>query len=98
MGKRPQRQQLKTEGIEGTSFAKPRRDRNWDKEHNDQVASYRIPVGLKQTIKDIAEQLNVSPADVARALLENGLDAYERGNLQLAPQPKQQGQTLYPKS
>ena len=52
------------------------------------VTSYRIPSDLAEAIKQIAAELNVSPADVARVFLSEGLQAYKAGRLILTPKPE----------
>ena len=80
--------------ITGATLRGKQRDRTWDAAHNYQVAGYRLPIELKQAIKDLADKLGVSPAEVARAFFEHGLEAYQRGDIDLTPAPK--GKTLYP--
>jgi|APSaa5957512622_1039677.scaffolds.fasta_scaffold127032_1 hypothetical protein len=92
----PRRDPAKTSDakITGTTLKGKKRDRSWDAEHNYQVAGYRIPLELKQAIKDLAVKLGVSPAEVARAFFEYGLEAHQRGDIDLTPAPK--GKTLFP--
>ena len=78
----------------GTTLRRKKRDRSWDEKHNSQVAAYRLPLEIKQAIKDMATELDVSTAEVARALLEHGLKAYDAGDLKLQPTTKDK--TLYP--
>lgn len=52
------------------------------------VTSYRIPSDLAEAIKQIADDLSVSPADVARVFLSESLQAYKAGRLVLKPKPE----------
>lgn len=71
---------------------KPKRDRAWDAKRS--KATYDLPPALIARIKAIADELaaehqgaKVRVSDVARLLLEAGLDAYEAGELQTELQP-----------
>ena len=94
----PRRDPAKTSDakITGTTLKGKKRDRSWDAAHAVEVASYRIPPELKQAVKDIAADLGVSPADIARLFLERGIDDYQAGKIDVKPQPKQTGMTIYP--
>lgn len=52
------------------------------------VTSYRLPTELAEAVKQIAADLGVSPADVARVFLSEGLQAYKDGRLVLHPKPE----------
>jgi len=51
------------------------------------VTSYRLPTALAEAVKQIAADLGVSPAEVARVLMERGLRDYKSGDLVLHPKP-----------
>ncbi len=76
-----------------------KRDRSWEKEHRAAgVVTYRgIPVELNQRVKEIAEELGVPVGEVARALLEYGVQAFEEGRLDLTPQPAKARFSLFPR-
>jgi hypothetical protein len=84
----PQRRSIEG-GADGLTYGHAKRDRSWDAEHNYQVASYRIDAELKQAIKDIADKLKGSTADIAGIFLQYGLDAYQAGDLKLSAEPKE---------
>ncbi len=75
--------------FESLPVAAPReRDRAWERKHQDRKAVYRgVDPKAALRVKQIAADLNVPTGEVARALLEYGLDAYSRGDLNLAPRP-----------
>ncbi len=60
------------------------RDRTWEKGHRG-ITIRGIPLDLRQEIKDIADHLNASSDDAARAFLEYALECYKRGELQIEP-------------
>ena len=75
--------------------SRAKRNRDWERKHL--KVTYRdIPPELNDTMKDIAVELSVSVSDVARAFLEYGLKAYERGELSLTPSFLIGKMTLYP--
>jgi hypothetical protein len=85
--------------------SKAKRDRSWEAEQRERLGqvSYRgIPAELNDRISALAEQLDVIKGEVARALLEHGLAAYDRGELELAVEEKPEYEggrrrhTLYP--
>jgi len=93
MSKNKERQKTEIK-AEGLTFERPKktakpRDRSWDKEHNYQVASYRINQKVKQEIKDMSNKLKVSPGDLVEFLLFYGLEAYKRGDLKIEREPKE---------
>ena len=94
----PRRDPAKTSDakITGTTLKGKKRARPWDAAHAVEVASYRIPPELKQTVKEIASDLEISPAEVARLFLERGVKDYQAGKIDVKPQPKQTGMTIYP--
>ena len=94
----PRRDPAKTSDakITGTTLRGKQRDRTWDAAHAVEVASYRIPPEMKLEVKEIAAELGVSPADVARLFLERGINDYQAGKIDVKPQPKQTGMTIFP--
>jgi hypothetical protein len=78
---------------------KKQRDRSWEKQENNRPMLFRrVPPGLRDAIKEIADSLQVRVDDVARAFLEFGLLAYQKGNIQIQPVLSEGRLTLYPKS
>lgn len=76
------------------------RSRQWEKDHLPCKAMYRgVDPHLALKVKQTAGQLLVPVGDVARALLEYGLNAYAAGDLELNPRlnPNGMRMTLYPK-
>ncbi len=72
------------------------RDRSWDAKRS--KTTYDLPPELIQKIKDIAGELGeeramVKVSDVARLLLETGIEQYEAGELKAKPRPT--GFTLF---
>lgn len=63
------------------------RSRQWDKAHNPSVASYRITTELKERIKNLAEELQVSPGALVVRLLDYALAAYDNGDLPITVEP-----------
>ena len=64
------------------------RDRSWERRHQHKKAVYRgVDPKAALRVREIATELNVPTGEVARALLEYGLDAYGRGDLNLVPRP-----------
>ena len=79
-------------------YEKKKRNRNWEQQHNHTRVTYRgVPQHLVETIKEVAETLQVNTGDVARAFLEFGLNCLEEEEIQLNPKPKAQRMTLFPK-
>ena len=71
-----------------------KRNRQWDAGHP--TKSYRgIPEAVDAAIRDLAAELNVNKGEVARALFEYALRAYEQGELTLQPQFRTGRMTLY---
>ncbi len=76
-----------------------RRDRSWDAQRS--KATYDLPAPLIERIRDIAKELaggapgaKVKTSDVARLLIEAGLEQYEAGKLKTDLYPT--GFTLFP--
>ena len=82
--------------------ASPRkRNRKWEKEHLSQKAVYRgVDPKLALKVKSIADELFVPTGEVARAVIEHALRAYEQGelNLHARPNPYRMRMTLFPTS
>ena len=77
------------------------RNRGWEREHQDQKVTYRgVEPKLALKVKYIAGELCVPEGEVARAVIEHALRAYERGELDLYPRPDpdRMRMTLYPDS
>jgi len=77
------------------------RNRGWERAHQDQKVTYRgVEPKLALKIKHIAGELSVPEGEVARAVIEHALRAYERGELDLYPRPdpERMRMTLYPDS
>ncbi|MBT3313039.1 MAG: hypothetical protein HN390_00355 [Anaerolineae bacterium] len=81
--------------------AEPRqRKRDWERAHQNEKVVYRgVDPQAALQVRQLAEELNVPVGEVARALLEHGLIAYSRGDLNLAPRlnPERLRMTLFPK-
>jgi hypothetical protein len=78
-----------------------RRNRQWEKEHQSQKAVYRgVDPKLSLRVKSIADELKVPTGEVARAVIEYALRAYEQGDLDLHPRlnPDRLRMTLFPTS
>lgn len=74
---------------------KSARDRRWEQDHP--AATYRgVPPELHTQLKTIANELEVTLDDVARAFLEFGLWCFDQGELQIEPVLNQK-LTLFPK-
>lgn len=99
---KPSAQTLESQTIKPLDFipsAEPRkkRERQWEKAHRGQVATYRgVPSEMHQTILRLAENLGVPVDEVARAFLEYSLAHHKSGQLPIRPYPKAQRMTLYP--
>lgn len=57
--------------------------------------TYRIPVALKKTVRDLAEENIVPVGEMVWYLINHSLTALHAGNLHLRPVPRQAGQTLF---
>ncbi len=75
--------------------SKAKRRRGWEREHP--ATSYRIPLELREAVKKVATQLGVPTDEVARALLEHGLAAYQAGQLRLHAAPTEGRFSLFPR-
>jgi hypothetical protein len=85
--------------LAGRPRPRPKRNRDWDRKRS--KVTYDLPAGLIERIREIAKELaeahpgaTVRVADVARLLLEAGLERYEAGELQVELRPRVFG--LYP--
>lgn len=82
--------------------ASPRkRNRQWEKQHQNQKVVYRgVDPKLALQVKTIAGDLLVPSGEVARAVIEFSLRAYEQGDLDLHPRlnPYRMRMTLFPTS
>ena len=82
--------------------AAPRkRNRQWEKQHQNQKVVYRgVDPKLALQVKSIAGDLLVPAGEVARAVIEYALRAYEQGDLDLCPRPNpyRMRMTLFPDS
>ncbi len=82
--------------------ASPRkRNRQWEKQHQNQKVVYRgVNPKLALQVKTIAGDLLVPSGEVARAVIEFALRAYEQGDLDLHPRlnPYRMRMTLFPSS
>ena len=68
--------------------AQRERDRTWERKHQGEKVVYRgVDPKTALRVRQIADELCVPNGEVARALLEYGLDAYSRGDLNLSPRP-----------
>ena len=75
--------------FESLPVAAPReRDRTWERKHQGEKVVYRgVDPKAALQVRQIADELQVPAGEVARALLDYGLDAYSRGDLNLSPRP-----------
>ena len=55
-----------------------------------------VPEELRDEVTALASELGMNTGDVARALLEYGLEAYTRGELRLRPVMRPGRYTLFP--
>lgn len=82
------------------SVAAPRkRNRQWEKEHQSHKVVYRgVDPKLALKVKSIAGELLVPTGEVARAVIEYSLRAYEQDDLDLRPRinPDRVRMTLFP--
>jgi len=79
--------------------SRAKRNREWERTQH-RVTYRGIPPELNDTLKTIAAKMSVPVGDVVRAFLEHGLEAYECGELVLAPRPRfsaHRNMTLYPR-
>ncbi len=82
--------------------ASPRkRNRQWEKEHQSRKVVYRgVDPKLSLRVKTMSDDLLVPAGEVARAVIEYALRAYEQGDLDLysRPNPDRMRMTLFPTS
>jgi hypothetical protein len=82
--------------------ASPRkRNRQWEKQHQNHKVVYRgVDPKFSLRVKTIAGDLLVPSGEVARAIIEYALRAYEQGELALRPRPNplRMRMTLFPTS
>jgi hypothetical protein len=68
----------------GDAPKKKGRSRKWERKHP--TVSFRHwPPGISRRINRIAKELQVPVSEVARLLMEHGLDAYDAGELKARP-------------
>jgi len=72
--------------LQRRAHPQPRRDRSWDAKRR--RATYDLPPQLIERVRTITQQLaeahpkaNVRVSDIARLLLELGVQAYEQGEV-----------------
>ena len=86
--------------YESLRVAEPRRrNRNWEKEHQNQKVVYRgVDPKLVLRIKEIAREISIREGEAARFFLKYGLRAYGTGELDLTPYPNPERlrMTLFP--
>jgi len=81
--------------------SKRERNRQWEKEHQSHKVVYRgVDPKLSLKVKSIAGDLLVPSGEVARAVIEYALRAYEQGDVDLHPRPNplRMRMTLFPSS
>jgi hypothetical protein len=79
--------------------SKAKRNREWEYRQRKErgfVAYRGIPRKLHESLKEIADDLGVPVGEVARALLEYGLEACRKGDLVLQPKPVTGRYSLFP--
>jgi hypothetical protein len=80
-----------------TAQPRKKRNRNWEKRHKSEVATYRgISKEIVDMVQRFADILAVPRDEILRAFLEYGLKQYQNGNLKIFAFPKAQRMTLYP--
>ena len=60
-----------------------------------QRVTYRIAVELKEAIRVVAEEYTLPMGEVVWYFIEKALKAYRAGDLQLQPEPRIMGMTLF---
>jgi len=81
--------------ILGEALVKKGRSRKWERKHP--TISFRHwPPSIKKRINRIARELQVPAYEVARLLMEHGLDAYDSGELKARPGVASHRLTLFP--
>jgi len=73
---------------------KKRKQANQPKRWESRV-SYRLPVALKQEVKELADQHTVGVGELVFFLFQHAMSAYESGVLRLEAHPKVSGNTLF---
>jgi hypothetical protein len=82
-----------------TAQPRKKRNRNWEKRHKNEVATYRgISKEIVDMVQRFADVLSVPRDEILRAFLEYGVEQYINGNLKIFAFPKAQHMTLYPTS
>lgn len=75
------------------------RNREWEKQHKSEWIQFRaIPVETHETILWLADYYKVSAGQIARMLLEHGLECYREGVLSFTPEVSGGKWTLFPKN
>lgn len=71
------------------------RNRDWDKNHP--ARRFRkVDPQFIDAVRQIANQFSLPDSEIARALLEVGLDYYQQGKLKIAPNLEESHWTIYP--
>ena len=85
-----------TDPVSQIPRAEPKkRDRKWEKENPSH--HYRgVPTGLRDRVKNLADQLLVTADEIARVFTEVSLKHLADGQLVLEPKPKSRRMTLFP--
>lgn len=65
------------------------------KERWEARATFRLPVGLKEQLKEVAGEYDVPVGELVLFFLDHGLRAYQSGELRLTPSPRASGRTLF---
>ena len=73
---------------------KKRKQANQPKRWESRV-SYRLPVALKQEVKELADQHTVGVGELVFFLFQHAMSAYKSGMLRLEAHPKVSGNTLF---
>ena len=58
-------------------------------------ATYRIPIALKEQVREIADTHSVAVGELVLYLFKFSFEAFEAGRLRLEPHPKTTGNTLF---
>ena len=84
--------------VEQLHFAETRKPSSKNRHQRSNAVSYRgFPIELKESIRIVSQELQVSLDEVARATLEYALGMYWSGKLILNPAPARLKMTLYPR-
>jgi hypothetical protein len=86
-----------TDVVSGVSRRKKRK-RSWERKKREAggVVTWRLPPDLVEQVKGVSGELGVPVREVARWLLERGLEQYRAGRFGLEPSPVKTVYTLYP--